>query len=458
MGSNTHEHNLTTYRFDIDVDSKTIIKPEKLPKLVQGEHNSSKILFVMPKVIDGHDMSACECEIHFTNINTDTNEKAEDYCRISDMTVNGDNLEIPWSIPETATQYWGGLCFSLKFSCYDENNELVYKWNTVEFAAVPVYPSINNKKGEIIMNVPKNHYIDERVRDILAKEGLATKDYVNEQSLASAEEIVLVEADLEINGKHAELNVPLYDDDGFGLALHQQIFAEKAHAFPEYMYSYIKYTLLDADGVVVCSGYFSDGDGMLVSADKNCSSKHCGVLENVDTNEWWTSFTWELRNSNSKATVARISRLVAKQQLEDGLIPDTVVRASVTKGELLGTGETVRLDLGANGLTDIGEVLYVEYTCEDGTTFSEGFRVPPYGKIIGFGLCRDNARCEHYGDALYFSAESAGSIAVYRTQIRPIKEYLIPDTIARTTLISPSGKKFKLTVADDGTLSTTAVE
>ncbi len=145
----THEHNITaTSTFIIDVETKRIIKPENMPGLVQGSHNSERILFSMPRYINDHDMSHGSVSIHYADINTETGESSEDIYKVDDLVSDEESITFSWLIGDNATRYWGGLCFSLQFECF-EDGKTVYQWNTVDFAAIPVYPSRDNMTNVI---------------------------------------------------------------------------------------------------------------------------------------------------------------------------------------------------------------------------------------------------------------------------------------------------------------------
>lgn len=145
----------------IDKDNHFIIDPvtrkiqpetHEKNKLVEGDHNSEKYTFEIPKSIEGHDMSQCNVvQIHYLNISSDKSKKSEDVYEVDDLGIledKPDTLAFTWTIKETATRYSGLLSFAITFKCTTDN--LVdYAWHTEIYSAISIGIGMDN--SEIIV-------------------------------------------------------------------------------------------------------------------------------------------------------------------------------------------------------------------------------------------------------------------------------------------------------------------
>lgn len=116
--------------------------------LVQGDHNSERFTFEVPRMVDGHDLSLCnEVEVHYTNTDYgNKNNKSRDYYLVDDLQLSPDDESIvilSWLIHGKATVYAGPLSFSIKFKCLS-GSTLEYAWNTMIFNGISVLPGIEN--------------------------------------------------------------------------------------------------------------------------------------------------------------------------------------------------------------------------------------------------------------------------------------------------------------------------
>lgn len=122
--------------------------------LIQGDHNSERFTFEVPRLVDGHDLSLCNvAQIHYINIdssnksNTSTGVYESDDFQISPD--SDDVVILSWLISGNATKYAGSLNFLVKFKCVDDSGKVVYVWNTAIFTGISVSSGINN--GEAIV-------------------------------------------------------------------------------------------------------------------------------------------------------------------------------------------------------------------------------------------------------------------------------------------------------------------
>lgn len=151
-----HSHNI------IDKDNHFIINPvtrkiqpetHEKNKLVEGDHNSEKYTFEVPKLIEGHDMSRCNIvQIHYLNVSSDKTKKVEDVYEVDDLGVlenKDDTLAFTWTIKETATRYNGLLSFAITFKC-TTNDTVDYAWHTEIYTGITIGKGMNN--GLIIIS------------------------------------------------------------------------------------------------------------------------------------------------------------------------------------------------------------------------------------------------------------------------------------------------------------------
>ena len=135
--------------------STRVIKNESTTKtgLIQHDHNSERFTFEMPKIIEGHDMSQCDIvEVHYINIDSETKAESHGYYRVDDLLTiedeSGDETKdmviFSWIISQHATQYVGHLHFLIRFACVDDNNNLLYVWNTAVHTGMSVSNGIYN--------------------------------------------------------------------------------------------------------------------------------------------------------------------------------------------------------------------------------------------------------------------------------------------------------------------------
>ena len=134
--------------FKIDAATKTIKNEGSTLVLVQGNHNSERFTFEMPRYIDGHDMSLCNrTEIHYLNIDGRTGEKNPGIYEVEDLQISPNSEDIvicSWLISGNATQYVGNLNFMLSFKCVSDTGSVDYVWNTAINSSVLVVEAIIN--------------------------------------------------------------------------------------------------------------------------------------------------------------------------------------------------------------------------------------------------------------------------------------------------------------------------
>ena len=140
--------------FIIDPDLREIIyDSESELILIQGDHNSERFTFELPRYIDNHDMSLCnKVRVHYINLNSDNPDVREQgVYEVDDIQVcpdDEDNTVVcSWLVSKNATVYVGSLSFVVSFACVT-GSQLDYSWNTGIYSGVIIQKGINN--GEFI--------------------------------------------------------------------------------------------------------------------------------------------------------------------------------------------------------------------------------------------------------------------------------------------------------------------
>ncbi len=150
-----HIHNVydSDIHFKLDSKTRSFINESELKTLVaQGDHNSERFTFEMPRYIEGHDMTTCNrIEIHYININSTTKETSEDIHIVDDMQASTDDENVAifsWLLSNNASKYSGILNFMIKFKCLT-NGEIDYQWSTLIYSKIQVGASYDNAEQVI---------------------------------------------------------------------------------------------------------------------------------------------------------------------------------------------------------------------------------------------------------------------------------------------------------------------
>lgn len=168
-------------RYVIDSVTRAIVNKENSKEvIVQGDHNSERFAFEIPRYIDAHDMSLCNrVQVHFINIGPNTARVADVY-PIDDLQIDPENTEqviCSWLISSRATTHAGSLNFILRFMCVNDEGKVEYSWSTTPYTNVIISSSIINS-SEVV-----DHYAS----DIL-------ESWYNQLINSGAEGVNVVEA------------------------------------------------------------------------------------------------------------------------------------------------------------------------------------------------------------------------------------------------------------------------
>lgn len=114
--------------------------------LIQGDHNSERFTFELPRFIEKHDMSLCnKVEVHYLNIDSETKEQNSGLYTVDDLQISTEDSEkvtCSWLISENATRLVGGLYFIVRFCC-EVDGFVTYAWNTAVCKDIAVSTGIN---------------------------------------------------------------------------------------------------------------------------------------------------------------------------------------------------------------------------------------------------------------------------------------------------------------------------
>lgn len=124
---------------------------------VTNDYNTNEITFKCDKIVDGHDLSACKNKaIKWHNpvsnmMGSDALEMTE-----SDETT----FTMTWHVPPEATTKAGTLRIAICFCDIDDNNKIIYKWNSLVYSGLQVAQGMDNIA---IVGVPLSSIIDVNV-------------------------------------------------------------------------------------------------------------------------------------------------------------------------------------------------------------------------------------------------------------------------------------------------------
>ena len=151
----SHVHNITDtdLHFQIDPGARSItFLGERKLKLIQGDHNSERVTFHVPRYVDSHDMSLCtKVEVHFNNISADKRNQSKDVYPVDDVQVNTADdsvVTFSWLISGNATRFEGVLTFLIKFTCLT-GETVDYAWHTDLYSDIKVGEGMDN--GEAVV-------------------------------------------------------------------------------------------------------------------------------------------------------------------------------------------------------------------------------------------------------------------------------------------------------------------
>lgn len=151
--------------FEVNPITRQIINktPTKIV-LMQGDHNSERFTFSLPRYIEGHDMAeSAKANLHYINASKNVKGMYE----MKDLKVdpdNPDNVICSWLISGNATKEAGALSFMIEFECL-EGDVLVYSWHTLPHNGISVGEGFDNAEeiAEMYADVLQQWYNEIRI-------------------------------------------------------------------------------------------------------------------------------------------------------------------------------------------------------------------------------------------------------------------------------------------------------
>lgn len=140
--AHTHSVYDTDKHFSIDPATRQLVNetPDAV-SVMQYDHNSERISFDLPAVIEGHNILDCnQIQVHYMNIDAKTKESTAGFFWVQDL------QEIPsepgkvtcsWLISQYATQRVGPLYFRITFECVVDG-KVEYRWSTSIYKGLSV--------------------------------------------------------------------------------------------------------------------------------------------------------------------------------------------------------------------------------------------------------------------------------------------------------------------------------
>lgn len=148
-----HKHPIydTDPHFKIDGDTRVITNVSDVKvALMQGDHNSERFTFEIPRYVDGHDMSLCNiCQIHYLNVGSSNRATNTGIYEVEDLQFDPkdeqNRVVLSWLISSNVTKYVGSLSFVIRFGC-STDGVVDYIWNTAVHSRITISSSICNSE------------------------------------------------------------------------------------------------------------------------------------------------------------------------------------------------------------------------------------------------------------------------------------------------------------------------
>lgn len=177
------EHKHVVYdgdmRFVIDPITRAVKNTSKKTTLIQYDHNSERVTFELPRLIEKHDMSLCnKVEVHFQNVDVKTKEQNPGLYEVMDLQTDPEDenkVICSWLISGNATQLVGLLNFVVRFSCI-EDGVVTYSWNTLFNSELTVGTGFNSSTLVITEYVDVIEQWKQSVMDYFKNDLTAWKD------------------------------------------------------------------------------------------------------------------------------------------------------------------------------------------------------------------------------------------------------------------------------------------
>lgn len=146
---------ITNDRFVIDPETRTITSTtQERVTIGQYDHNSERIMFEIPRVIEDHNIQECIIEIHYLNTSKNGKLINADVYEVNDLQATDENepspLTFSWLISRNCTQLEGTLDFAIRVLYMDTTDGSVdYEWHTKTLSNIDIFKSISNSSAAV---------------------------------------------------------------------------------------------------------------------------------------------------------------------------------------------------------------------------------------------------------------------------------------------------------------------
>ena len=139
MNHNFKVHDTDPF-FMVDATTRAIKNMSQTKvSIIQGDHNSERFTFQLPRYIEEHDMMEVDkVEIHFINSGSG---QSQGVYTVDDLSINDEvtsTVKCTWLLSKATTSYSGKLAFKIRFVCFAEDGTIAYEWNTAPFTGISV--------------------------------------------------------------------------------------------------------------------------------------------------------------------------------------------------------------------------------------------------------------------------------------------------------------------------------
>lgn len=449
----------TDVHFKIDPTTRAITTKDTLKAIIQGDHNSERFSFDLPKIIEGHDMTLCDSvKIHYINTDSTTRETYKGVYEVNDMQeLDNATLVLTWLVSRNSTQAAGPLDFLLEFSCIGENGAVDYSWHTGIFSSVPISNGMDNGStvfetyADILeqWKISVEREITENLKDSVTHEWEGTVLKVSSGSGTSSADL---KGDKGDKGDTGDVSM-LYAGNNFGNALKEtvagnpicvsdvsplehelQIKAEqsaKVYRYGKNLINFEKY---------LGENYTKTLNGLTINIRDGIA-----VITGTHTNDGWTNIlNCEVQSAGGEillppGTYTAPTNLTIQLSAPDGSTGGNYYK-TFTINETMAVKKVYIAYYGKGLTVNASIVLMLVAGNEVATEYERGVE-PQTAEVVDgtvTGLTSVYPNMTLIADA--------GTIEC--TYNRDANKVL-------TLLTSPNGTKYKLAVSDDGTLTTT---
>ena len=110
---------------------------------VTNDYNTNEITFKCNKVVEGHDLSACNNKVIKWH-NTASNIMGSDKLILKTPIEGEETFAMTWHVPPEAMTKAGTLKIAICFCDLNNEEKIVYKWNSLEYSGLQIAQGMDN--------------------------------------------------------------------------------------------------------------------------------------------------------------------------------------------------------------------------------------------------------------------------------------------------------------------------